>query len=658
MTLIDALDSTSGWSASSGSVATDSTSGHFVQGSSGLKYTVTINGSANISKTFSVIPFQEKNLRVTLWPDTLSNVTRATIQIESSVGNSVTYYIPVANLTAATLNFIDVDFRNTPDAISGTFIQGSVTKIYLGVTTSSSQALNWTWDYLRQVEMYSLVNSQSAGMIIPIYDSTNLETMVIVSESGTTKGRYTLASTLSNSYALASSVAKFFTGSIGGQSMNFDPAQTGTASKQTHAIRRQYLPNNLVNKNLLLSATFSGDKFQVNSIPTTNSLTISGNYTTRFLSGDSVVLFKFERNYPKWASYYNSSVGSNFMVLTLSGNSTYSAPLTTLPVNETINIGADPVSSWYITRLSLFLKYFVGNMTANEVLSTATINGFYPLDANTAASSTLYSTLFPNKSGWTTFFSNTGDASAYNNWILGGTSVIGFSTSITCNIGGGFTNETADSIVTRNLENYTASKLPVEIRFRYACFPGGGGGGHGGQSMAVMFSTDGTADYSLSKGTGIYIHFTNNTGSTDTVYFRGYVGGSPQATVNSPETITNPVQPTYDVAMRIYNNKLQAKIWQYNASEPASWQYDIPINFVQNGNFINIYGNLNATGAVNNPQAQALTNFSVKSLATGYVIYSTVTAQSGQKLVLDAELTRQDTSTDMPSIRKFGGILV
>lgn len=637
---VDLLEATTGWGNSVGTwtLTQNNTAGQFVQGTYGMKAAATLNGAGSIVKTFTAFSLVDRRLRLVAHLDTVTNLTRLTVKLESSGSNDVTYYFPVAGLSVG-LNYLEVNLDSTADASTGTFVRGGVTKIYLGAVTGASQALNITWDYLRSVPSTKFMTSLTAGLSIPIYDGTNMEVLTLSSENASVAGKFTLASALSNDYAIATATAKYQTGTVAGQEGGFNTGLTGAALSTAHFIKRQTLPAVVSGNTLKVTGTWRGDSFPVTyfDVPT-SSIAVDGDYSARFKNGDKIVLFKYEPSYPWSLTYSNSTLGGNFKILTLALDSSYKSVggvlRTGIGTVESIDTGGD-TANWYITRLSLFLKYFVGNLNASESYSTLTPTAF-----------------FPNSFKVTKFFDdfNRPDGVPGNNWT--GFSSNGESETIVSNqfrVYGAGTSNTSYSWVYRNLENYAISLMPIELTFIDSESVSGGSSTAYTEFGMAAVTTLGSI-YNGNAGLGLHWEMANAT-ATPVLLIGNSATGITGASATINTTVANFVK------IQFFTGKVNLKVWPTTSQEPAnwtgSWTFATP---TLPGNYLVIAG-VGGNGGGGYAWTRYVDNVDLHTIDGGYTIQGEVSGVTGGKVAIDAVLTRQDTTNDKPTVRKFGAIL-
>lgn len=647
-TQIDAMDATTGWNAGSGSaIALNNTAGQFIEGTGSVKQTCTnLNGSSEISKTYTAFTCIDKNFRPRVYLDTISNLTRLYVKLESTAGNDVTYYFPVANLVAAAFNFLQVTLDNTPDASTGTFVRGGVTKVYLGMTTSSSQTILASWDDLIVVDKWAVIDSTQSGLVIPIYNATTQELINLASEDANIPGKYTLNAAIGNAYTRAASTCQTFTGTIANQRGGFNASNAGQALSTVHFITRGLFGDSLSSKTLSLTGTFTQTKYAVTSFPSSSTLTVGSDVTAKFKSGDKIVLFKYIRNYPNWSPEYNSTLGKNFVILTLSINSTVSSGVTTITTTSSNAHGASN-ADWYIVRLSLNLNYFAGALTANEALTTLTPTIFIPRTQSIAvpagviaywkldegsgnaldsvgAYPLIQNGTVPSSSGKIDGSRGSFTGANYFNWSAGGSLSTVFDSS-TLMVEGWvkFTGATSYGFISKL---NTADSAGWTVR----CNSSG---------QIVFLTANGTTLTSASSyndGAWHYIVATQIAASganNKRLYVDNVLVSSATAAAISPmagndlfmgvgPSVASPLVGTMDDW--VFWNVAPTTVVALEAYIASRW---------------------------NNGQGMPL--------GTGdtFQIGGTVSSVSGPKLVIDAQLDRQDTTGDIPQIVKYGGII-
>ncbi len=649
---IDAMDATTGWTASTGSVALNNTGGQFFEGTGSVKHTVTtLSGAANISKTLSSFNLTNKHFRAVVYLDTITNLTKLTVKLESSASNDATWDIPVAQL-AVGFNLINVDPTSTPSASTGTFVSSAVVKAYLGLLTGASQTVNLSWDDICTVDSSPLVTSEMAGLTLPIYNASVQEMMVISSEDSTLKGKYTMSGALGNNYTRAASAAKLFSGTVSGQLATFESGASGDHAKTVHFINRALLPETQSSKKLKMTATFNTDAYAVYDFPSTTTLRLSTDLTARFLSGDRIVLFQYEKTFPGFASKVNSTISKNFKILTMSTNSTYSAPYTTITHTGTNAHGSNN-SNWYVIRLSVFLKYFVGTLTASEVLTELTPTSFQPIGIPQATPVDTFTRSVASQLGM-----GTGPFGVYTQ-ILRSAPDSAWVSDVTSNEYRFYDGSNGRSVtMAQYISGY--SMVENELIFQYKAKVYNDASNDVGRTsqFGISIGANGTAGNSSGMYVGLFHQSaTANAKVYLVVRTNGYGGTTVSSTLIYDASIA--AVPYWNVKTKVNRQAktLQVKYWDASGAEPANYQVNYSFSAVT------IYPQwtfeMGATSISGSDGGRVyVDDFSIISGATGYMISGEAASQSGDKIVLDAVLDRQDTTNDLAAVRKFGGILV
>jgi len=124
---ISALNTTTGWTAVTGTVVANVTAGQSVNGSS-VKITVTgTNTSYLIASSFTAFSLIDKDFKAWLYPNTVANITGAIIRLYSAATTTgyAEWQIPAASITASTLNSIMLDM-DSPDTTGADYLRSSI----------------------------------------------------------------------------------------------------------------------------------------------------------------------------------------------------------------------------------------------------------------------------------------------------------------------------------------------------------------------------------------------------------------------------------------------------------------------------------------------------------------------------------------------------
>jgi len=378
---LDLMNATTGWTAGTNTptIAQDTT--NKIEGTGSVKMTkASLNGSIDMYKTFTAFSLIDNLLSFSFYPDTITNVTRFYVKIESTAGNDKTYYVPVANITATAWNHISIDVTNdVADASTGTLVPGSITKIYFGYTTSSSQTVNVSVDFVVYQPNWLLPVPYTSY----IWDATNQEALYIASVAGTANHQrrtYTITA-LTNGYAVSVSYAKLRNVTIANNQGVFPSGLSGAVALTTYDLTVQELSKLYSGATLEMSQRWWDEEFKINALAstTTTGLYSATDKKAYFKSGDKVIIYDKKYNGRKYTSRYNSNANllANFKILTLSADATYSGTTITLTHTGIDNTGSN-TSYWYAVRYSAEMLYKVENMADNGSLNTLTPTVFLP----------------------------------------------------------------------------------------------------------------------------------------------------------------------------------------------------------------------------------------------------------------------------------------
>lgn len=594
-------------------------------------------GSMTMYKSFTAFSLVDKQIAFSLYLDVLTNVTRAFITLETTSGNDKTWYIPVASLTAATWAHITINPNtDTADATTGTFNPASITKITFGVTVSSSQTINSYWDIVNSVDTFTIVDSTRKYMSY-IWNTSTQEPIYFNSVAGTgihQRNTYTITA-LSNAYSVGSTYAKERNVTISGNQGIIPSGLSGAAAKTTYDIKEYWLPKSVSNQDITTSWRFWDEEFKVSSVSSTTEtkVTSSTDKSAYFLSGDQIILYQKQNSGTRYQSKYTSAITTNFKVLTLTSNSTYSSSEITLPHTGGSNSGAD-TNYWYVTRFSVKKLAKLEAMASNGALAYVT-----PLACKISNSNPIFSDNFtrtnetpPTTNGWATGTDNgiTGSLALSGNIIVG--------------TGGG--NNSHGWRLYRVVENYQLNE--VEITYSMSWTQGSVTNYVARQGVAIGTTNAAIiTGYNTSTFAGLTVHFNkdNGAGQQNNNLIQIYNGNT---LVNSI-SFTYAYQTTYSVKIQKNATNVKVKIWDSATSEPIAWNVNYTHSSTWNysGTGINWFCEC-GTAAVDLVYAY-FDNFVYKSIATGYYLSGKLTAASGDKLVDVLEYSRQDTTNQNPA---------
>lgn len=622
--LLDAMDATTGWTQGTNTptIATEATIK--TEGTNSIKMSkASLNGSIDMYKTFTAFSLIDRLLTVSFYIDTVTNLTRAYIKIESSGSNDKTYYIPVAGLTAATWYHFSIDVSNdTADASTGTLKPGGITKVYFGATTSSSQTINTYWDLLVTASNFKVVSTAKAYKTY-IYDASNQELLKLNSIAGTgntQRNTYTITA-LSNAYTIATAQARQRNLTISLNQGIFPTGLSGVVAKTVYDIKQYAFQKSLSGSILSMSQRFYDSEYKVSTLSssTVTKVTSVADRSGSFKSGDKVILFQKVNDGITKVSPYNSTIGLNFKILTLTSDATYSSSEITLTHTGETNSGAD-ISEWYVVRLSAEMIYVVENLTATGSFSTLTptiFNAFYEKLVGIMFEDTFSRTVTGADNGWT--FTADG---------AGTTPTISSNSYLNLNIGAG--NGTAWAA--RNLEVYDATNLTRKIDILCKCVPATWDSG----AFMILYGAVSTNAY---LGSGIAIQV-DNAGNISIWESTSSVASATWAVIGN--------SVNFNVRFQVWATGARAKVWLDSASEPEAWN----INYEKNAvlTLAGSYLQMNHRDQAGGNNTFQIDSIKITKLETSYSIRGSVSSQSGNCLRAGTKLSRQDTTNQNPAI--------
>jgi hypothetical protein len=626
---LDLMNATTGWTAGTNTptIAQDTT--NKIEGTGSVKMTkASLNGSIDMYKTFTAFSLIDNLLSFSFFPDTITNVTRFYVTIESSASNLKTYYVPVANITAAAWNHISIDVNNdAADATTGTLVPGSVTKIYFGYTTASSQTVNVSVDFVVYQPNWLLPVPYTSF----IWDGTNQAALYVASVAGTANHQrrtYTITA-LANGFAVGAAYAKQRNVTISNGQGVFTSGLSGAVALTSYDITTTELPALYSAATLTMSQRFLDEEFKINALgsTTTTGLYSATDKKAYFKNGDKVIIYQKRYTGRKYTSNYNATIGYNFKILTLSADATYSGTTITLTHATVVNSGAD-TSYWYCVRYSAEMMYKVENMADNGALNTLTPTVFLISPVN---NNTIFADYF-----------NRANGSPANDWGITAEVATGSPTALAissselwiANSGG-----ESKTRLYRNLENYSLQKIQysgfeISLKFKWSSSNPTGNTRYVSVCLASNLAT------TNGNGTGFVLNYDTDVNQISTI-LNGTVANSVSKSFS---------QDTYYLVKAIIiGTRIKVKVWVASASEPISWDLDTVIAAaVGSGNYLNIFYNLMPGGG--QTENVYTDDIQIKDLTTGYIVRGSVDAQSGDKLVTATKLTRQDSTNQLPII--------
>jgi hypothetical protein len=630
MNLIDAMDATSGWTAGTNTPTIALNGSTFQQGTGSVSMAKTsLNGILNMNKTIAFSLYKQA-FRCWVRFDTLTNVSTTeaiNVYLESSSGNFKKYSFPVSRFVANAWALIECDAEGGTS--TGTPNMSTITKVTLETVTTASQTLTVLFDYLVRVTNQDIITSRYSGLSMPIWDATNQEFMVLSSEDATVKGKYTLTSALTNNYAIATAISRSNGMTITNNSGSFETA-TGAHSKTQWKVDRQLFVEEKVGKTLQTKVSVMTDSLEVLDLPTGTSLRLAGDYTGRFKSGDKIVMWymtseSFDYMNSSYAEFVAAWNGA-YKVLTLSANSTFSSPNTTL--SFTGNHDITSVKNLFISRIPVIAKGFIGSGTANEALADLTLKSVIPSnrtslfvdDFNRADNSTViggpWSKSVNEYTGSTPYYgilSNAYRQSGYN-----GTD-IGISNYPTSN----------QLLQTKNFEANFDLHLNAEIVF---------------YDSHIRFHW-GENDLDFHNTRKLYVQVGRSGSNFSDLYINIWDGTNVAST-----TLVGLQNKWVRVKIVVRDKLVLAKVWERGTIEKSTWDVTYSNAVWDLAKYWGLYTRISSGGSANS-SFLTLDNFSlVAPEGSGFDYYYEDPEKTGTKMVVAAAIDRQDTTNESPLI--------
>lgn len=375
---IDAASATAWTPINTGTTATNTTAGQNVDGTS-VKYSVTMtNTSYFMAHSFTSFSLIDKDVKVWLYPNTVVNVTSALIRLECATTTVYCeFQIPVASLTAATLNSLYLNM-DSPDTTTASFNRSAITRVYLGAKgTATPQAIEWSWDKIRSVD-----NRKLKVPVQMLADNGTNEEFINITTATIAGDIYTLDTTTTYTHTISSSYVRLKQLDVANGQGVIASGTTGDAALTGWDIQRTYLNTNTTG-DLIITSRWYDESYPVATITNASTTVLSVTTSTvaaGFKSGDIIRLYKWEYIDQNYQSPINSSIGSNFLDVTLTADGTATSSLLTLVHGNTSNqnLGGDTVDKWRGVRVSADDYYRVEAATASQALVKATPTIFIP----------------------------------------------------------------------------------------------------------------------------------------------------------------------------------------------------------------------------------------------------------------------------------------
>ena len=597
--IIDDMDATTGWSASGGgSVSLDSSVKQ--QGGASVKHSLSVfTGTAFIQKTVAV-NLTDLHGRVGVkisGVSDIANISSLKLRYKTDASNYVEFsFVPDASFVSSgspsgfkTLT-LDLD-DSSAFTETGTFFRDTITIIELEVTATSTETFDVNWDFLTGISNIPLL-VEDYGFTYVVEDSTNQEILTVIAENRTsneTKGSFTLAAALGNSYGtdytesyIASSTLLIENGQ--GQ---IKPTAAGQGAKAGKHIRTLCLGEDPVSGSFDVFHRFIEDPFDVSDLSSFGSgiLKIAANsdVSARFKNNKPIVIYKDSQVSARRNTLSGSS-SINFWVLLQSTDGAFASNEVTLNYDQYLDLdtgsyvsgfpslGSD-LTNYKVIPLSASLEYVAGAKTSSAVLSVTPKELI--LNRNKGA-------LFEDDF-------NRIDGAVGNDWIV---STTGTNTTFLqivsnelyqANIS---TNTNGTSTFSRTLPISVFGNVEVSIKTKW----NGSSDGWTYQNGIDLFRS--SSSVAVNDGLRVYMGagFFTTTINKLFIYWKGVLIANPVVTFT---------KNTYYNLKVIYRaGKIKVKFWLATAAEPTTSIFEIRVTpTAEIGNFHGIYCNTGATSA-------------------------------------------------------------
>jgi hypothetical protein len=449
-----------------------------------------------------------------------------------------------------------------------------------------------------------------------IYSSANVEILYLNSlASGTTYN----CTALANSYTIVSTNIVTKMPTIAGNQAIMSASYYGNASTKNYSIKRTIFPTTKTHASIDISSIWQDQELTINAFNSSNILVSTNIDQSSYLkSGDNFILYT---KVPIDGTYCSPSdnilASGNFQIYTVSGNPTFASNILSITTNETINVTV--TNNYGIVRYSVKPLCLLEDSATSNTLLYVTPNIFLPTYGgliNSFSDDFNRSESPPNSNNW----SYTLEAMAgTGSFTLNGTALALYSYPAAGN--------SITASIKRNLENYSLNKMIV-ISFDAQM----AGNGYGTRYWDV-----GVSDYALSAGNSHYVRVqASGSGAyTGTVSLYAY---NVQVATYTYNTLSLTHYKFY-----IYQNYLKLEIYS-SGTLVTTITYAIPITipaYSVNTMYIRGY-------SVDGGSSSTLDNLINAFMINGYIEKATILNQSGNKLTIGHEITRQSAVSQNP----------
>ncbi|HQB84987.1 MAG TPA: hypothetical protein PLZ69_00935, partial [Candidatus Pacearchaeota archaeon] len=572
---INDTQTTGDWTAGTNTPIIDADSTNYLQGNKSIKMSKTVAGAIDIYDTV-VLSLADRNLRVSAFPNTLTNLSYLYVLLYTSAGNTVEYRFPVATLTASAWNHLTVDLDASPDVKAGTFNEGSITRVYLGALTSSSQDIEVSWSTVTAISREPfLVPGYSQAVIVR--DGTNQQHISVMSEDSGLKGKYVLSDALSNNYSSDDSLITSNSGSVSGNQMIHDSTATGANALQAKVVNSLQLHGVLPRASLSSFARYYHPPLEITAFTSGTQIEAysATNVSAYYTAGTTVIVYKRLRVNGEYQSMTGTAT-NNFFYATLASNSSYAGTTLSLVLADAIDPGTDE-TGYYIVPESILFEYCAGSKTATTftqaVPSELLINGDNQLifeDDFDRATTT------PDLgNNWLSILDVSSAAALHTqNQAASGYLYSGCASPSSTTTTRGYRNIRTDI----DFSKFSTYKITGAVKFKVDYYASA----HGQYSSSVLFLV-GADNTTVDGGSGYGISLIDDNVSGTTIAYKN------ETTSSTATSLTEADGVKFNFEFYIEKNKIYGYYWQDGTTKPSGYSFEIGGESTISGKYFNLY---------------------------------------------------------------------
>jgi len=622
----------------------------FLEGTQSVKISKTVNGSIDMYDTVT-LSLSDRHFRVSAYPSTLTDVSYIYVVFYTSSGNQRRFNFAATDLVATSWNHLTCDLDATVDgtiiADTGTFEISNITRIYYGITTTSSISIECSFDLSRAISSQPLL-VPGYSLSISIQDETNQDTFSLMSEDRTnnvTKGSFTASRSLNYNFGISDggSGATYLssnTGTVSNNQFTHNSAAVGQNAKTAKQHEAIYLSTTLDTGTLESFIRFNEESFEVEGFPTTSTISLkqinnSSLEQGRFLNDDYILLYKKLR-----VGYKDQSIegtGSiNFKRLQLNADALSGSGVLLLSHDGDNSIGVD-TTGYYVVPESSYLEYIAGGKTTTSIVKPSP-NELLIL----GAAEELFSDDFSRGTGvlgggWSTY--GTLPTVYLNQWNHNGSTVYG--TSLT-----GVSKHTLDfSKLLNQTSNLKISATFKQSRANWA--------GIWYVGLGCNVAPNPSANSWPNKNTGFYVEMSNAANTLTVGDVDGVVISSSTSLFQNTNTNAVEVLLKYrTVEVRIWNvvTQTRADATIFMATKGSNWNVDNTNNV-----FLGAGTNCLSGGSANRMNYD---DFEVASAIKGYTLkYKIENLTELDKVETITTIKRNDETNQNPLALETGTVI-